>query len=349
MKVILDVMGGDNAPRELVLGALDALEKCDANIVLVGRGEQILQVLADEGLDLPARLEVSDAPEVVEMEDDPTNVLRTKKNSSMARGLAMLSEGYGDVFLSAGSTGALLSGATLITKRIRGIRRAAFMSVIPSIGEGNWVLMDCGANVECTPEYLLQFGCMGGMYMELTMGVKNPRVALLNIGTEESKGTALQRETYQLLKKASEDGMLNFVGNIEARDVMSGLADVVICDGYSGNILLKGLEGMGLAFYRILKDLFTSSAKNKIAGLMIRKDMSEVKTHLDYNAFGGAPLLGISKPVYKIHGSAKRGAVSSAIAGAVRYADSGVIGKISENVEQMKMHAQQPTDQTENA
>ena len=337
MKVILDAMGGDNAPREIVLGALDALKDGDVDVVLVGRGEEILKVLAEEGLsELPAHLEISDASEVVEMEDDPSTVLRRKKDSSMAKGLAMLNEGYGGAFLSAGSTGALLSGATLISKRIRGIRRGALMSVMPTVSGGKWVLMDCGANLECTPEYLLQFAYMGSYYAELILGCPSPRVGLLNIGAERTKGTDLQKETYALLETAAAEGRLNFAGNIEARDVMNGAADVIVCDGYSGNILLKGLEGMGLAMLGLIKNLFLSSTKNKIAALMVKKDVSGIKALFDYNSIGGAPFLGISKPVYKIHGSAKRQSVAAAIHEAVRYAESGLIERITENVEYMK-------------
>jgi len=340
MKVILDAMGGDNAPRELVLGAVEALKECDADIVLVGRGEQILQVLAEEGHDhLPARLEISDAAEVVEMEDDPASVLRTKKNSSMARGFAMLNEGYGNVFLSAGSTGALFSGATLLAKRVRGIRRGALITVMPNVVGSKWVLLDCGANLDCTPEYLLQFGCMGSFYSELVLGIEKPRVGLLNIGTETTKGTALQREAYVLLQKAADEGLLNFVGNVESRDVMSGAADVIVADGYSGNILLKGIEGMGLSFYKLLKDMFMSSLKGKVAGLMIKDSLGGLKSLMDYNSVGGAPFLGISKPVYKIHGSAKREAVKNAILGSIKYAESGVIDRITENVDRMRLPA----------
>ena len=339
MKVILDAMGGDNAPREMVLGALDALKENEGlDVVLVGRGEEILKVLAEEGMsDLPAHLEISDASEVVEMEDDPSTVLRQKKDSSMAKGLAMLNEGYGSVFLSAGSTGALLSGATLISKRIRGIRRGALMSVMPTVDGGKWLLMDCGANLECTPEYLLQFAYMGSYYSELILGCANPRVGILNIGTERTKGTTLQRETYGLLEQAAAEGRLNFVGNIEARDVMTGAADVVVCDGYSGNILLKGIEGMGLAMLGLIKNVFLSSTKNKIAALMVKKDVSGIKAMFDYNSIGGAPFLGISRPVYKVHGSAKRTSVAAAIKDAAKYAGSGVIERITENVEHMKV------------
>ena len=239
MRIILDAMGGDNAPQAPVIGALQAAKDFGAQIILVGRGEEILSVMRAQGYsDLPEGIEIAHADEVVDMHDDPANVIRKKKNSSMVIGLKMLADGLGDAFVSAGSTGALLTGATLIVKRVKGIRRAAMGPTMPNKAGGKTVILDCGANAECTPEFLLQFGLVGSIYAKKCRGVENPKIGLLNIGTEDTKGTPLQKEAYALLKDAGEKGIINFVGNTEARDVPLGAVDVIVCDGFAGNVLL---------------------------------------------------------------------------------------------------------------
>ena len=220
MRIILDAMGGDNAPQAPVIGALQAAKDFGAQITLVGRGEEILSVMRSQGYnDLPEGIEIAHADEVVDMHDDPANVIRKKKNSSMVIGLKMLADGLGDAFVSAGSTGALLSGATLLVKRVKGIRRAAMGPTMPNKAGGKTVILDCGANAECTPEFLLQFGLVGSIYAKQCLGVANPKVGLLNIGSEDTKGTPLQKEAYALLKEAGEKGIINFVGNTEAREM----------------------------------------------------------------------------------------------------------------------------------
>ena len=244
MKIILDAMGGDFAPEAPVLGALAAAKDFGARITLVGKGEEILEVMRKNGVStLPAGIDIANAEEVVDMHDDPANVIRKKKDSSMVIGLRMVADGTGDAFVSAGSTGALLSGATLIVKRVKGIRRAAMGPVMPNKAGSKTVILDCGANAECTPEFLLQFGLVGSLYAKKYLGVENPKVGLLNIGTEDSKGTPLQKEAHAMLTNAHEKGILNFVGNVEARDVPLGAVDVIVCDGFSGNVLLKSIEG----------------------------------------------------------------------------------------------------------
>ena len=246
MRIIIDAMGGDNAPDEIVHGAIEAAQTYGVDLTLVGRGDEILEAMRESGIDtLPAGVEILNADDVVDMHDEATDVLHMHRDSSMVKGLKLLSDGGGDAFISAGSTGALLTGATLIVKRIRGIRRAAMAPVLPA-GEHGIMLIDCGANVECTPEYLLQFAYMGSFYAKKMMGCENPRVGLLNVGTEDTKGTAMHKEAYALLKKASDDGLIQFIGNVEARDVPMGAADVVVCDGFSGNVLLKGIEGTAM-------------------------------------------------------------------------------------------------------
>ena len=337
MKIIVDAMGGDNAPQAIVQGALDAHKQHGVDILLVGRAADVLQAVEACGeKTLPAGVELKDASEVVEISDDPATAFKMKKDSSLTVGLNLLKAGEGDAFVSAGSTGALLSGATLLVKRIRGIRRAAMGPVIPVLG-GKAVLCDCGANAECTPEYLLQFAYLGNYYAKRVLGVEKPRVALLNIGAEEEKGDTLRHETYALLQAASEAGRLRFTGNIEASDVMMGGADVVVADGFTGNVMLKSLEGTGKFLLKELKKMFLSSTKTKLAAALVKSDMADMKKLLDPSEIGGTPFLGISKPVIKAHGSSDARAICNAVLRAKEYAESGFIADIEANIDVMKL------------
>ena len=332
MKIIVDAMGGDNAPQAIVQGALDAHKQHGVDILLVGRAADVLRAVEACGeKTLPAGVELKDASEVVEISDDPATAFKMKKDSSLTVGLNLLKAGEGDAFVSAGST-----GATLLVKRIRGIRRAAMGPVIPVLG-GKAVLCDCGANAECTPEYLLQFAYLGNYYAKRVLGVEKPRVALLNIGAEEEKGDALRHETYALLQAASEEGRLHFTGNIEASDVMMGGADVVVADGFSGNVMLKSLEGTGKFLLKELKKMFLSSTKTKLAAAMVKSDMADMKKLLDPSEIGGTPFLGISKPVIKAHGSSDARAICNAVLRAKEYAESGFIADIEANIDVMKL------------
>ena len=337
MKIIVDAMGGDNAPQAIVQGALDAHKQHGVDILLVGRAADGLRAVEACGeKTLPAGVELKDASEVVEISDDPATAFKMKKDSSLTVGLNLLKAGEGDAFVSAGSTGALLSGATLLVKRIRGIRRAAMGPVIPTFG-GRAVLCDCGANAECTPEYLLQFAYLGNYYAKRVLGVEKPRVALLNIGAEEEKGDTLRHETYALLQAASEAGRLRFTGNIEASDVMMGGADVVVADGFTGNVMLKSLEGTGKFLLKELKKMFLSSTKTKLAAALVKSDMADMKKLLDPSEIGGTPFLGISKPVIKAHGSSDARAICNAVLRAKEYAESGFIADIEANIDVMKL------------
>lgn len=337
MKIIVDAMGGDNAPQAIVQGALDAHKQHGVDILLVGRAADVLRAVEACGeKTLPSGVELKDASEVVEISDDPATAFKMKKDSSLTVGLNLLKAGEGDAFVSAGSTGALLSGATLLVKRIRGIRRAAMGPVIPVLG-GKAVLCDCGANAECTPEYLLQFAYLGNYYAKRVLGVEKPRVAMLNIGAEEEKGDALRHETYALLLAASEAGRLHFTGNIEASDVMMGGADVVVADGFTGNVMLKSLEGTGKFLLKELKKMFLSSTKTKLAAAMVKSDMADMKKLLDPSEIGGTPFLGISKPVIKAHGSSDARAICNAVLRAKEYAESGFIADIEANIGAMKL------------
>ncbi|MBR3978197.1 MAG: phosphate acyltransferase PlsX [Oscillospiraceae bacterium] len=326
MKIILDAMGGDLAPEAPVMGAVQAAKDFGAQITLVGRGDEILEVLRKHSIEnLPAGVEIANAEEVVDMHDDPANVIRKKKNSSMVIGLKMVAEGEGDAFISAGSTGALLSGATLIVKRVKGIRRAAMGPVMPNKAGGRTVILDCGANAECTPEFLLQFGLVGSLYAQKYLGVESPRVGLLNIGTEDTKGTPLQKEAYALLTEACKQGVLNFVGNVEARDVPLGAVDVVVCDGFAGNVLLKSIEGTAMFMGSLMKHrIFKRNLFSKIGYLFCKPGVDEVMKMLDYREIGGTQFLGIKKPVIKAHGSSDALAFRNAVRQAMDAADSDI-------------------------
>ena len=339
MKIIVDVMGGDHAPYAPIRGALQAVKEYGIEVVLVGKGEEILSVLHEDGIsDLPDGVEISHAGQVIEMCDNPATAFKEKKDSSMTVGLNLLKEGAGDAFVSAGSTGALLSAATLLTKRIKGIRRAAMCPVVPT-GRGGAVLVDCGATAEGTPEFLLQFAFMGSYYAESVLGRPEPKVGLLNIGAEPSKGTDLQREAYVLLQKAGEEGRLNFVGNVEAREAVEGAVDVIVADGYSGNIFLKTMEGAGIFMGRQLKKMLTKNVLTKVSALILRGGIKEFKKMLDSNEVGGTALVGISKPVIKAHGSSNDYAIKNAIRQAIDFSKSGIIEDIAENIEHMRLPA----------
>ena len=337
MKIIVDAMGGDNAPAAPVKGALDAAQEYGVQIILVGKGDAILSVLRENGVaDLPAGIEIAHADQGVEMCDNPATAFKEKKDSSLTIGLNLLKDGKGDAFVSAGSTGALLSGATLLAKRIKGIRRAAMAPLVPT-GSGSAMLIDCGATAECTPEYLLQFAFMGSYYAERVLGRPEPKVGLLNIGAEPSKGTDLQREAYTLLKKAGDEGRINFTGNIEAREAVEGGVDVIVSDGYSGNIFLKTMEGTGLFLAREIKKMFQKSLTTKLAALLVKDGLRSFKKLLDSGEVGGTALIGISKPVIKAHGSSDAYAMKNAIRQAVSFANSGIIEDITENIEHMRL------------
>ena len=335
MKIIIDAMGGDNAPLAFLEGGFRAAQELGIEVILVGRVEELLKLMKDKGIEtLPSGVELMDAEQVVDMHDDPATVVRTKKESSMVKGLKLLADGGGDAFVSAGSTGGLLSAATLVVKRVRGIRRAAFGPTIPT-KTGSMILIDSGANVECTPEFLLQFGCMGSFAAKLNLGIEKPRVALLNNGAEDSKGDPLHRESYKLLREAGEKGVIRFVGNIEAREAMLGGCDVLVADGFSGNIFLKGAEGTAMFVGSLVKRALLKNWKTKLAAALLKKELKQSMELMDYRRVGGTMLLGISKPVVKAHGSADAEAVVGAIRQAVNAVNAGVCQAIAENIDRM--------------
>lgn len=337
MKIILDAMGGDLAPEAPVLGAIEAAKAFGAEIVLVGRGEDILEVMSKHGIsDLPDGVEIANADDVVDMHDDPASVIHKRKNSSMVIGLKMLAEGKGDAFVSAGSTGALLTGATLLVKRVRGIRRAAMAPAMPTKTGGKAVICDCGANAECTPEFLLQFGLVGSAYAKKVLGIETPKVGLLNIGTEDSKGTQLQKDAYALLQDAGNKGLIRFTGNVEARAVPLGEVDVVVCDGFSGNVLLKSIEGTAMFMGSMMKKLFKKNLATKLGYLLCKGGVGEMMKMLDYREIGGTQFLGIQKPVIKAHGASDALAFRNAVRQAMTAARNDLTPELTEALAALK-------------
>ena len=326
MKIIVDAFGGDNAPLEIIKGCAEAVQEHGVDILLTGKESTIREVAAQNNVSLD-HIEIEDCDEVITMHDSADSVIKTKKNSSMAVGLRLLSEGRGDAFISAGNSGALCVGATLGVKRIKGIKRPAFAPVIPS-ETGCLMLIDGGANVDCRPEMLRQFAVMGSVYMEKVMKIDNPRVGLANVGSEDHKGTELYRETYAILK----DSDLNFIGNVEGRDIPKGVCDVVVCDGFTGNMILKTYEGVASVLMKQIKNMFTGSVKGKLAAGLIMKDLKGMKTRFDYNTYGGAPILGSSKPVFKAHGDSKARTIKNAIGLCKEYVEAKAIDEISSSI-----------------
>lgn len=330
MKIIIDVMSGDNAPLELLKGAISAAEEYTrATIVVVGNREVIEQTALENDLSLDA-VEIVHAETVIDMEDQPLSVIREKADSSMSVGLRLLQNGEGDAMVSAGNTGALLAGATLLVRRIRGIRRAAIATVLPF--PEPILLMDAGANLTVTPENLEQFAYMGAFYMEKLHGIRSPRIGLLNNGTEHGKGLPLQTETYARL---SENASLNFVGNIEGKEIPFSPCDVLLSDGFTGNIVLKYTEGMGRFLLKTLKGLFTANAATKMAALAMKGSLNELKTRFDASTYGGAPLLGISRPVIKAHGSSDAKAVKNAVRQAIAFVSTDMNMDIAHMAEKL--------------
>ncbi len=338
IRVIVDAFGGDNAPLEVIKGAIRAVSELGVDITLVGDEEKIRKCAADNQLDI-SNIAVHHAPKVMAVETEPTKILKEYSDSSMAVGLKMLHDGEGDAFVSGGSTGALTVGATFIVKRMKGIKRCAIGMVLPTTKEPCMVL-DIGANSECRPDMLVQFAIMGSAYMNKLQGVENPRTALINIGAEPTKGRDLETETYKQLGTAP----VNFIGNIEAREIPLGGADVAVTDGFSGNLVLKTYEGMGKLISAYLKDMF-GGVTGKIAGLFVLKRIKAMRKRLDYAEYGGAPLLGAAKPVIKAHGSSNATAFYNAIRQAKLYIENNVTEEIATALEEMKA---KETEETQN-
>lgn len=326
MRIIVDGMGGDKGAKEVVKGCVEAVKELDVNIIIVGKQETIKKEL-DKYEFSRNKIEIINATEIISNDEEPVLAIRRKKDSSIVVGLNALVEQEGDAFVSAGSTGSLLTGGLFIVKRIKGIERAALTTVYPTTN-GMSLLIDAGANVDCKPEYLKQFAIMGSIYCEKILGINSPKVGLANIGTEEGKGNTLTREAYDLIK----DLNINFIGNVEVRDIPEGITDVIVCDGFVGNVILKLTEGMAISLFGALKEEFTKSLKSKIGALMLKPQLKSFKGKLDYREYGGAPLLGIKQPVIKAHGSSDAFAIKNAIRQAENFVEKDVINRIKNDI-----------------
>lgn len=330
MRIAVDAFGGDNAPDEAVKGAVQAVKEYGVTVVLTGEKEKLDECFARLGLPKDG-IEYAEADGVIQIEDNPKEILKEKKNSSMGVALTMAAEGKADAMVSAGSTAALVMGGTLIVKRIKGVKRPSLTPIMPG-AENMYILLDGGANVDCRPDMLRQFAVMGSVYMNKIMGVQNPKVGLLNVGAEEEKGRELEQETYKILKEST----LNFIGNIEARDAALGGADVVVTDGFTGNVFLKTVEGMGKFMKLSLKKLFFRNIGTKIGAVLTNKGIKELSRRMDYRETGGSPLLGTAKPVIKAHGSSDALAFKNAIRQAKEFCERNVIGEIEKALAQQE-------------
>ena len=329
MKIVVDGFGGDNAPLAVLQGCALAAEEYGVELIVTGDEAVLRKTAAENNISLNG-IEIVHAPGVISMEDDPSSILKEKADCSMAEAFRLVRDGKGDAFVSGGSTGAIVVGATFILKRIRGVKRAGLATVIPTIN-GCYLLMDAGANVECRPEALCQFGVMGSLYMQKVQKVETPRVGLVNIGAEETKGGENQIEALRLLKNAP----VCFTGNVEAREIPAGAVDVAVADGFTGNVILKLTEGLGSMFSRKIKGMFTG-VSGKLAGALMLNKIKAFKKSMDYTEYGGAPLLGITRPVIKAHGSSNAKAIKNAIRQARDFSQSDLTGEIARAVQAMK-------------
>ncbi len=327
MKIVVDGMGGDNAPFEIVKGVVDASAQTDHEIILVGDDVKLNNELAKYKYN-KERVGVVHASEVITNDDAPVKAVRTKTDSSMVKGINMLKNGEVDLFISAGNTGAIMAAGLFILGRIQGIDRPAIASTYPILGKGVSLLVDSGANAECKPNNLLEFASMGSIYMEKVLNIETPTVGLVNIGTEESKGTTVLKATYELLTKSH----LNFIGNVEARDIPKGACDVVVCDGFVGNTILKLTEGLAWNILKLLKNKFTDGIVPKMGALLLSGKLNELKSEFDYSEYGGAPILGVKGAIVKMHGSSNANAVKNTILKGIPYAETNVVQMIQNSV-----------------
>lgn len=327
MKIILDGMGGDNAPEAIVEGAVLASKEIQHQIAIIGKEDLIKDELKKYKYD-EAKIHVINAEEVITNDEAPVRAVRSKKDSSIVKGINMVKSGEGDIFVSAGSTGALLAGGLFILGRIPGIDRPALASIYPIVGGIPSLLVDAGANSECKPNNLLEFGIMGNIYMEKVIGRKNPKVGLVNIGAEAAKGSTLTKAAYSLLEQSD----MNFIGNVEAREVPMGACDVIVTDGFTGNVLLKLTEGMALNMLKTLKKRFTDGAKAKLGAALLIDKIRGLKQEFDYSEYGGAPILGVKGPIVKMHGSSNANAVKNTIIKGIPYAEEKVVDIIQNSV-----------------
>ena len=337
MVILLDAMGGDNAPDANIKGAVKAINEVKSEVVLIGNKDVINKKIKefygkDDISQISPRLKIHHTTEVIEMEDVPTQAIKHKKDSSMVVGFNLLKEGKGDVFISAGNSGALLTGATLLVGRIKGVDRPALAGILPAY-KSRLVLMDCGSNTNCKPINLLQFAQMSSIYLKTTLKVENPVVGLLNIGTEETKGNELTKEAYALIKEKAEELNINFIGNVEGRDAFSGKIDIVVTDGFTGNIFLKSVEGLGKFVKRTLTESLKKNIVSKIVALPALPAIKRFAKTVDYKEYGGALFLGVKKPVVKAHGSSDEKLFEFTIKQAEQFVENKAVDKLIEEFE----------------
>lgn len=331
MKIAVDAMGGDNAPAEIVKGCIQAIENLPATIVLVGQADKIKQELKNYKYD-KNKIEIVNASEIIENDEVPTAAIKKKKDSSIVVGLNLVKQKNAEAFISAGCTGALLTGATVIVGRLKGVERPALGALIPN-KKGFSLLIDAGANVDSKPTYLAQFAQMGSIYVENVLGIKSPRIGLVNIGEEKEKGNSLTKEAYPLLEQSG----INFIGNIEAREIPMGKADVIVCDAFVGNVILKYSEGFAKALLSIMKHEIMQGIRSKIGALLIKPSLKRMMKKMDYSEYGGAPLLGLKGIVVKTHGSSDANAVKNTIKQCVNLINTKVIDKTSQKINSQQM------------
>ncbi|MEE7879010.1 phosphate acyltransferase PlsX [Clostridioides difficile] len=325
MKIVIDGMGGDNAPKSNVEGAVNAIKEYQVDLIITGDKDLLEKEFSNYEFDRN-KLEIVHTTEIIENEDKPVKAIRSKKDSSMVVALNLVKEGKADAIISAGNTGALLAGGLFVVGRIKGIDRPCLCSAIPNVKRGMTLIADCGANADCKPKNLVEFAAMSNIYSRKVLGLENPKVALANVGLEEGKGNDLVKRSYEEIKKLD----LNFIGNVEAREVINAYTDIIICDGFTGNILLKSAEGVALSVMSLIKETFMASTKSKIGALLIKDDLRKLKSFIDYSEYGGAPLLGVNGGVIKAHGSSDAKAIKNAINQGIKFSK----GKVVEDINQ---------------
>ena len=325
MKIVIDGMGGDNAPKSNVEGAVNAIKEYQVDLIITGDKDLLEKEFSNYEFDRN-KLEIVHTTEIIENEDKPVKSIRSKKDSSMVVALNLVKEGKADAIISAGNTGALLAGGLFVVGRIKGIDRPCLCSAIPNVKRGMTLIADCGANADCKPKNLVEFAAMSNIYSRKVLGLENPKVALANVGLEEGKGNDLVKRSYEEIKKLD----LNFIGNVEAREVINAYTDIIICDGFTGNILLKSAEGVALSVMSLIKETFMASTKSKIGALLIKDDLRKLKSFIDYSEYGGAPLLGLNGGVIKAHGSSDAKAIKNAINQGIKFSK----GKVVEDINQ---------------
>ena len=331
MKIAIDGMGGDNAPKSNVEGVVSAIKEYNIDIIITGDKDALEKEFANYEFDR-SKLEIVHTTEIIENEDKPVKAIRSKKDSSMVVALRLVKEGKADAVVSAGNTGALLAGGLFVVGRIKGIDRPCLCPAIPNVKKGMTIIADGGANADCKPRNLVEFAAMTNIYSKKVLGIENPRISLANVGAEEGKGNDLMKKSYEELKNMD----INFIGNLEARDVINAKTDVIVCDGFTGNILLKSAEGVAMSVMGLLKETFLSSTKGKIGAMLLKDDLRKLKSFMDYAEYGGAPLLGVNGGVIKAHGSSNSKAIKNAINQGIKFAQGNVLRDIEEFVQSSK-------------